>query len=151
MAKPKKSNSSTFKLITLLLCIFILVKFGHFSSVEKDGQQNGQSNPIFQTYPGNQTQPIDANGPGDPAARHDSTASQPTSRNAANTGNTPLNDPSNDPDDSNDSNDQINQTEAKNLLKEYLLKKLDLSQPTNLLADTKVPGFLLDIFETKSF
>lgn len=146
MARSRKSNSSIFKLITFLLFIFILIKFGHLSSVDQavkpDAQQNGQSNrttqsnqsnQTIQTLSSNQSQPIVGHHPGNPAPHND-----PTNE-------------SGDSNDSNDSNDQINQTEAKNLLKEYLLKKLDLSQPTNHLADTKVPGFLLDIFETKSF
>lgn len=49
-----------------------------------------------------------------------------------------------------DQNQTDNQIDAKELLKSFLLKKLDLDAiPTNL-TDTKVPKFLLDIFETNT-
>lgn len=159
----RKSNP-VFKVITLLVCLFILIKFGHFSSVEtseknarqtEPNQRNHQ--PISQALPRNQTHQIDRNYPINPANQK-ANQKDALPNDASSSNNAALPKDSTQPKDTTaltndadaDSNEPINQTEAKNLLKDYLLRKLDLSQPANL-ADTKVPGFLLDIFEMKSF
>ena len=45
---------------------------------------------------------------------------------------------------------QFNQTEARDLLESFLLKKMGFNETPINLGDTKVPEFLLDIFETNS-
>lgn len=122
------------KTLVLLCCVLALVKSGHQSSADQNFSDR-QSDQHIDLNSNSKLSNKQLNSKSNQFSNHKS--NQQTNKET----DQQLNDEKNRTDE---------QIDAKDLLKNFLLKKLDISSLPTDVKNTKVPKFLLDIFETSS-